>query len=89
MKDLDFDELDRAVSSLLGADETKKDTAAVDTSAPSDNTSRGSVDISEADEAALSSEERTSTVDDLSEKKPFVERRPAGRLWMLCTRRLI
>lgn len=79
MKDLDFDELDRAVSSLLGADETKKDTAAVDTSAPSDNTSRGSVDISEADEVALSSEERTSTVDDLSEKKPLVERRPAGR----------
>lgn len=76
MKDLDFDELDRAVSSLLGADETKKDAVAADTSTPSDNTSEGSVDIPEA---ALSSEEGISTADDLPEKKPLVERRPAGR----------
>lgn len=73
MKDLDFDELDRAVSSLLGADETGSTEESKGAEVLSEVTEPADI----SDVAATPDEEVPS--DEPTEKKPLVERRPTGR----------
>lgn len=74
MKDLDFDELDRAVSSVLGVKDTSAKEKAVEDAA----------DLHEIDQptdgqgVATSSDESVAS-GQMIEKKPLVERRPTGR----------
>ncbi|HMS93556.1 MAG TPA: hypothetical protein PKD28_04160 [Candidatus Saccharibacteria bacterium] len=73
MKDLDFDELDRAVSSLLGANETGSDEETKGTEVSSEVAE--SVDTSDI----VTTPGKEMSSDEPTEKKPLVERRPTGR----------
>ena len=73
MKDLDFDELDRAVSSLLGA----KETGVAEETSGTEVTSKVTESAGVSDMATTPDEATSSNAP--IEKKPLVERRPAGR----------